>query len=52
MTKALNILRWLANAILMVGLFGIFNEGDSFLPNLVGLGCFALLILINKNKTT
>ena len=52
MEKVINAVRWCANSILSIGLIGIFSEGSSFLPNLVGLGCFALLILINKNRTT
>ena len=28
----------------------IFNEGDSFTPNFIGLACLALLVVINADK--
>lgn len=44
-----HIMRWCANIILGFGTLLIFNEGDSFTPNLIALGCAALLIFINRN---
>ena len=33
--------------ILAIGGFAIFNESDSFAPNIFGLFCLALLVAIN-----
>lgn len=37
---------------IILALFGmmIFNEGDSFTPNFIGLACLALLVVINADK--
>lgn len=35
------------NILLGIGLMCVFSEGDSFLPNLFGLACFAMLIAVN-----
>ena len=35
------------NIILGCGLMCVFSEGDSFIPNFIGLACFALLIAVN-----
>lgn len=44
-------LRLIINIILgIIGLFLVFNESDTFTPNFVGLGCFALLIYINRKE--
>lgn len=51
MTKALLILKGVANLLLSIGLFGVFNENpDNFVPNFVGLACFILLIVINRKN--
>lgn len=50
MAKMFKTLRWCANAILCVGLIGVVNESDTFIPNFIGLGCFIILIIINKDK--
>lgn len=44
-------LKLLASILLGLGCFLIFNESDSFTPNLVGIACAALLIYINRNNT-
>lgn len=48
MERTLNALRWCANIILGLGCWLIVNEGDSFVPNIIGLACAALLIVINR----
>lgn len=40
-------LKLIISIILAIGGFAIFNEGDSFAPNLFGLFCLALLVAIN-----
>lgn len=50
MEKTLETLRWCANIILGLGCWLIVNEGESFIPNFIGLACAALLVVINKNK--
>lgn len=50
MEKTRNALRWCANIILGLGCWLIVNESDTFVPNLVGLACAALLIVINKDN--
>lgn len=40
-------LRLTINIVLGFGCFAMLNDSDSFIPNLVGLACFGLLILIN-----
>jgi len=40
-------LRIIISIILAIGTFAVFNESESFKPNLFGLICFALLIAIN-----
>ena len=39
---------------IILALFGmmIFNEGDSFTPNFIGILCWALLVAINIDKDT
>lgn len=51
LTNLKHFARILANVILSIGLFAVFSEGDSFIPNFIGLACFAGLILINKNNS-
>ncbi len=51
MEKALNIIRWCMNIILGTGCLLVFNENpDNFTPNLIGLACFFLLIVINNDR--
>ena len=40
-------LRLIVSILLAIGGFAIFNEGESFMPNMFGLFCLALLVAIN-----
>lgn len=40
-------IRLAVNILLVCGCFLVFNESESFTPNLIGLACFAMLIVIN-----
>ena len=44
-------LKLFASILLGLGCFLIFNESESFAPNLVGIACAALLVYINRNNT-
>ena len=37
------------NLALCVGVVLVFNESDTFLPNLIGLACLAALVWLNAN---
>lgn len=37
------------NLALCVGVVLVFNESETFLPNLIGLACLALLVGLNGN---
>ena len=50
MAKTLEILRKVANVPLCIGVFAVFNESDTFVPNFIGLACAALLIVINRER--
>lgn len=50
MTKALQAAKWVVNIILGLGCWLVVNESESFTPNLVGLACAALLIVINRER--
>lgn len=51
MTRTLHYLRWAVNVLLGFGCFLVLNENpETFTPNLIGLGCAALLIFLNKDK--
>lgn len=50
MQRVLHITRHIANVLLGIGCFAVCNESDSFIPNFIGLGCFVLLLIINKDK--
>ena len=50
MSKAINFLRTAINIVLCLGLFLVLNEGESFTPNFIGLGCFIALIILNRKK--
>lgn len=50
MEKTLYYAKWVINIILGIGVFLVFNESDTFIPNLVGLACAALLVVINREK--
>jgi len=43
-------LKTIINFLLCVGLLLVFNESETFIPNLVGLACFFGLIALNKDK--
>ena len=49
LTKIAQIAKIVVTAILIIGLFGVFNESHTFMPNFVGLGCFAGLIYLYRN---
>ena len=40
------------NIMLGIGFFAVFNESDTIIPNLIGLACFAALIIINGDYKT
>lgn len=40
----------IANIVLAFGAVLIFNESSTFVPNILGLACMALLIWINADK--
>ena len=46
--KAISII---IDIVLIVGLFGIFSEGSSYIPNFVGLACFIALIYKHRHDT-
>lgn len=50
MENTLNTIRWCANIVLGLGCWLIVNEGESLVPNLVGLACAALLVIINRDN--
>ena len=51
MAKILEKLRLTASVLLgFIGIPLVLNESDTFLPNIAGLVCYALLIVINKNR--
>ena len=50
MTKTLHHIRWVANVLLGLGCFLVLNESDSFVPNFIGLACYILLIIINRDN--
>lgn len=50
MAKTLEILRKVANVPLCIGVFAVFNESDTFVPNFIGLACAALLVIINRER--
>lgn len=50
MQRVLHITRHIANVLLGIGCFAVCNESDTFVPNFIGLGCFVLLLIINKDK--
>ena len=50
MALAKDIIRLTSNVLLGLGCFFVFNEGESIVPNIIGLACAALLILINKDN--
>ena len=51
MTKTLHYMRWAVNVLLGIGCFLVFNENpETFSPNLIGLACAALLIILNRDK--
>lgn len=35
--------------ILCIGLFLVFNESETFVPNIIGIACFAALIYKHRN---
>ena len=51
MDKTLEKLRLTASVLLgFIGIPLVFNESNTFVPNFIGLACYALLIVINRNK--
>ena len=45
--KTIKTIRLIINILLGCGCLLVFNESDTFAPNLIGLACFALLIVLN-----
>lgn len=45
--RTIRNIRLAVNILLGCGCFLALNESNSFTPNLIGLACFALLIVIN-----
>ena len=43
-------LKTIATIVLGIGALAIFNESESYLPNLVGIACFCLALYINRDK--
>ena len=51
MAKILHRLKWAANVLLGFGCFCALSENpDNFTPNIIGMACFILLIIINKDR--
>lgn len=50
MAKTLQAAKWVVNIILGLGSWLVVNESETFIPNLVGLACAALLIVINRER--
>lgn len=51
MAKAKDIIKSVANYVLAIGCFAVFNENpENLWPNFIGLACFGLLIYINKDN--
>lgn len=50
MAKTLQAAKWVVNIILGLGCWLVVNESETFIPNLVGLACAALLIVINRER--
>lgn len=46
-TKLFRNVRLAVNILLLCGCFLVFNDSETFVPNLIGLACFALLIVLN-----
>lgn len=40
-------IKTIINIMLGIGFFAVFNESETFWPNIIGLACFAALIIIN-----
>lgn len=45
-------IKLIVSIILVIGGMLVFNESDTFTPNLIGLACFALLVVVNIDKDT
>lgn len=45
-------IRTILTIIFALGGMMIFNEGDTFTPNLIGLACWAVVIALNADKAT
>lgn len=45
--RTIRNIRMAVNILLGCGCVMVFNESSNFTPNLIGLACFALLIVIN-----
>lgn len=43
-------IKTIINIVLCVGVLLVFNESDTFTPNLIGIACFIGLIALNKDK--
>lgn len=47
-TKLFRNVRLAVNILLGCGCFLVFNDSKTFIPNLIGLACFVVLIAINS----
>ena len=43
-------IKTILNIALALGAMLVFNESDTFMPNLIGLACLAALIYLNTDK--
>lgn len=50
MKKIKIILVWIVSIVLAICGFAIFNESDSFIPNIVGLACWAAFAYIHRDN--
>lgn len=50
MEQIKTIARWVVSIPLMICGFAVFNEGESFLPNIIGLACWFTLFYLHRDK--
>lgn len=41
---------WVASLTLIICGFAVFNESESFLPNIIGLACWFTLFYLHRDK--
>ena len=52
MKKLINIALWAVKIALGFGCFMVFNDSDTFIPNLIGIACIAALVAIESIHNT